>query len=532
MVFKSIFLAKVMSALLLSMPAWAFGSQMAMDASGHLHLAYRGDSGLQYITNASGSWVTEPVSDDLGTFFSIAVDSLGKVHMAYREDSDSTVQYATNASGSWVPTTIAVGYHPSLAVDSVDKVHISYGSAGALLYASNASGSWIAEEVDPGTDVGGYTSIALDSSDRAHISYFRSYLDLYGEWTRYDLKYATNASGVWSRTSIGYVGQVYMTEYYRGDTSIAVDGAGKAHIATQGDGYLRYATNASGAWLLTSLDSIGYLVGKPSIAVDILDGVHISYSTGLEGLKYITNASGAWAITEIGPCSYASFTSLALNGSGRVDISYEYNMLPWLATYESGMWATAVIPYPCTDEDGDGFGFPGNPACPYPGGDCDDHNPDVNPDASEGPDDLSCSDGLDNDCNGYRDGDDPGCASACIDHDGDGYGSPARPTCPHPELDCDDYNADVNPGAEEGPFGDPTCSDYDDNDCDGAHDGADSGCAPVHTAATVTDPSDPEASRIANYVAFYLLLPLLGLRVLRTLWRQGDLKKGRAAAGL
>ena len=64
----------------------------------------------------------------------------------------------------------------------------------------------------------------------------------------------------------------------------------------------------------------------------------------------------------------------------------------------------------------------------------------------------------------------------CIDNDGDGYGNPAAQWCTYPQLDCDDGNAEVNPGATEGPAGDPTCSDTLDNDCDGDADSADRQC--------------------------------------------------------
>lgn len=48
----------------------------------------------------------------------------------------------------------------------------------------------------------------------------------------------------------------------------------------------------------------------------------------------------------------------------------------------------------------------------------------------------------------------------CVDNDGDGYGAPANANCNHPELDCDDTDAAVNPGAAE------LCNGVDDN-CDG-----------------------------------------------------------------
>ncbi len=53
----------------------------------------------------------------------------------------------------------------------------------------------------------------------------------------------------------------------------------------------------------------------------------------------------------------------------------------------------------------------------------------------------------------------------CVDDDGDGYGNPASAGCLHSGWDCDDDDADRNPGAAEGPFGHETCSDGFDNDC-------------------------------------------------------------------
>jgi len=54
-----------------------------------------------------------------------------------------------------------------------------------------------------------------------------------------------------------------------------------------------------------------------------------------------------------------------------------------------------------------------------------------------------------------------GCSiPTCTDNDSDGYGNPASSVCSHPELDCIDSNAAVNPGATE------VCDGVD-NDCDG-----------------------------------------------------------------
>jgi len=52
----------------------------------------------------------------------------------------------------------------------------------------------------------------------------------------------------------------------------------------------------------------------------------------------------------------------------------------------------------CTDNDGDGYGFPGSAACTYPEEDCNDTNPAVNPGVLEVPDN-----GIDDDCDGLVD---------------------------------------------------------------------------------------------------------------------------------
>lgn len=105
------------------------------------------------------------------------------------------------------------------------------------------------------------------------------------------------------------------------------------------------------------------------------------------------------------------------------------------------------------DSDGDGFDTLV---------DCDDANPDINPDAEE-----KC-DEIDNDCDALID--ELGATDAPIwyvDGDGDGYGdaSVTRQACEQPEFyvdntdDCNDSAATAYPGADE------LCDDLD-NDCD------------------------------------------------------------------
>ncbi len=125
--------------------------------------------------------------------------------------------------------------------------------------------------------------------------------------------------------------------------------------------------------------------------------------------------------------------------------------------------------YPDADEDGYGDDNGAEQSCePIEGyldvgGDCDDTDPNINPDATE-----SC-DGIDEDCNGTID--DNALTLLYIDEDGDGYGDLGEEVegCDWPSGyveegdDCNDADATIYPGAEE------VCDGVDQN-CDGSID--------------------------------------------------------------
>ncbi len=113
------------------------------------------------------------------------------------------------------------------------------------------------------------------------------------------------------------------------------------------------------------------------------------------------------------------------------------------------------------DRDGDGF----HPS-ELGGPDCDNEDPNVNPNAKE-----VCGDGVDNDCNGVIDDDGPGAPTWYLDEDGDGWGVESETTtgCSQPSGytadpgDCDPDDPSINPAVED------LCDGFD-QDCDGVID--------------------------------------------------------------
>jgi len=155
------------------------------------------------------------------------------------------------------------------------------------------------------------------------------------------------------------------------------------------------------------------------------------------------------------------------------------------------------------DADGDTYGNPADSttATSQPagyvanGGDCNDSNASINPGATE-----TCN-GVDDNCDGTLD---EGCVTYYRDADGDAYGDSGNTTTDTSQPagyvanagDCNDANANINPGATE------ICNGVDDN-CDGT---IDEGCATYYRDAdgdTYGDAGDSvlDTNQPAGYVA-------------------------------
>jgi hypothetical protein len=170
---------------------------IAIGADDSLHVIYSGrNQALTYATNSNGAWVYQVLSVANCSWCSIALGPNDDPHISYlgeTQDYRHGLNYASNANGTWTSITLydEVGDFntgTSIAIDSENKTHIGFFDSDNwyVMYATNEGGSWECYIADDAKYVGDGTSMTLDSDNRVHFSYF-------DRWER-DLKCATVAA--------------------------------------------------------------------------------------------------------------------------------------------------------------------------------------------------------------------------------------------------------------------------------------------------------------------------------------------------
>ena len=162
--------------------------------------------------------------------------------------------------------------------------------------------------------------------------------------------------------------------------------------------------------------------------------------------------------------------------------------------------AQIEAPFNCMrDVDDDGYGDSAAALPIVAGTDCADTEAGQNPGTQEGPQgNPTCSDGIDNDCDGSPDGADPVCAGSaqlCPDADGDNFADcTTDPNCDATGLvcgDCDDSLSSIRPGATE------TCNNLDDN-CNNLTDEGFDGDGDGFTVCDLPEPDCNDGDMLIN----------------------------------
>lgn len=310
------------------------------DAAGNLHTASTDltERELHYAFRASGGvWQTQIIhtyTEDYLFIRHIDIDLNGQgdpqiVYELYDQHTQrSKVIFMAWTGQFWIqmptgPSQDLEGCSPSLELDAYGIIYIAYNRCDFIhdnLWLAIYENNWTYQEVDPDpgtTD----PSLYVQDSDHIHISYSRY------AYPEGDLRYAyQEGSPSWNIQDVAPV------TYTGTDTSLALDSAGKPHIAyvTQtgiyGDFIVNLASWDGLHWQVepVSLTDTDFI--SPRLALDSQDRPHIAF-TSERHPAYAVRDGADWAFTipvdsppihpEMIPY-YTSSVSLALVGEAPV----------------------------------------------------------------------------------------------------------------------------------------------------------------------------------------------------------------------
>ncbi len=276
--------------------------RLALDAAGHLHLAFipTGGGGTVHGVRSSGVWSFETITSLPLQDVAMAVDGDGYVHLAGIDNNDE-VRYASNRSGTWQEATVQnvaapqgfsrYDYAMGLSIDAAGTAHLGYtDGSGSLIAASNASGSW--RHTTVASPQLGHQWNTPDIVVQADGTLHMAYVNFYCTSTCFNLGtgYGTNASGHWVEEVVdgaAYLDGTYMTESL--NPSLALDAAGNPHIAYTFDlddlrdssvveEDLRHASKVNGTWNVAEIATGQPLTGAaPRLFIDTAGHSYISY---------------------------------------------------------------------------------------------------------------------------------------------------------------------------------------------------------------------------------------------------------------
>ena len=300
---------------------------LALDAQGLERIGFCSAAGVIYqARRADGGWNTEQVDSGAACFNApLAVGGDGSSHMIYLDGHSNALEYATDASGRWnvspIPGAEGAEFY-SLALDNGDHVHVAYvlftGAAPncyQIVYASNASGHWQSTVV---AEVQAYPVIAVDGGGVPHIAY----VDAQASGGAYPLHYLTAASGGWTDSVVAASADA------KSLAALAMDSTGHAHLVYKSGVALEYASDASGSWQTTQVDSFNaagpqdgrYGAYDVSVDVDAAGQPHLSYEDTDGNLKYAALSGGAWSTSYVD--TEGTQNEIRMDPAGHAHIAY------------------------------------------------------------------------------------------------------------------------------------------------------------------------------------------------------------------
>ncbi|WP_338172814.1 putative Ig domain-containing protein [Candidatus Poseidonia alphae] len=274
--------------------------------------------------------------------------------------SDITMSYAHQISNyGWTSgvsnttTTLSTNFLTAggthlLGLDSGDQgemvvvyAHNDTSSASgtyslAMMY--RWGGTWTETILDTGTDTGYHPSVAIDRQGAIHIAYIDDHND--------KLRYATNASGSWVFTTLG--SSTYDNDDGRGTAIVVHPITDVVHIVTtiNDNTYrdLQYHTNEDGSWVnMTITNTLSDEGHDPAMAMDGDGNLHVVYycDDGCSDLRMSSRINGVWQNeTVASTLNIGNDPDITIDSQGTIHIVSQYlnNKRIYLHSGTPGSW--------------------------------------------------------------------------------------------------------------------------------------------------------------------------------------------------
>jgi hypothetical protein len=305
-----------------------------------LQIAY-GAGALAYGNNVTGTWSKDLLDPGINPARIVMASYGAATEIAYREGTN--IRYVDNIGGAWQTPAVLTNYAGALIGSSKGGVGLAVGATGqayivfarnggsyvGLGYLTNPGGVWDPLQNIYNSNIGYPKEIAAQMGPDGNV---RIAVSGWAAGNRYSLSFATLNPTLPSWMALSAVN---VDPGNADEVALAVDAQGKNHILYIGaftaysstddvqTGVVRYATDKSGAWVVTTIDSASAYI-HPRIALDANGKVYASYNDALNGnrLKFASNLSGSWRSVNLDPTGNLGPSSLIIDGTGALRLAF------------------------------------------------------------------------------------------------------------------------------------------------------------------------------------------------------------------
>lgn len=204
-----------------------------IDSFDNIYVGYldKDSNTIKYMTNKSGSWVTEEIDNSTNVKDNIflKLDKSDFIHIIYIDKTEKNIKYVTNKNGTWETEEIETIYNGMMIkarklrfdIDLNSNAHILVYD-GNIIYLTNNSGDWEFSDPDPDNLAVENFRIKVDKHFNVHIGFSFSKIDYTS------LIYCTNKYGKWEKIKF-YCGDTDMDVGYN-INDLSIDSNGNVNI--------------------------------------------------------------------------------------------------------------------------------------------------------------------------------------------------------------------------------------------------------------------------------------------------------------